>query len=121
MSWKFWQKQSEEAGLAEAKPAKLSGPKAMPDPIGRYLVVQLKKDPDWVWKLEVVVRPRPEGKTASDFRVFEANQVYAKNVSVKNYLSLDAHPDLILYEGWYDKRSMKVEITVKDKDALRAA
>lgn len=121
MNWKFWQKQSEETGPAGAAPVKLSGPKAMPDPVGRYLVVHLKKDPDWVWKLECVVRPRAEGKNVNDIRVFDANQVYAKNVHVKNYLSLDGHPDLILYEGWYDKKTMKVEIAPKGETKLRAA
>ncbi len=121
MSWKFWQKKEEEKGLAGTQTNKLPGPRAMPDPVGRYLVVQMKKDPDWVWKLEAVVRPRPESKSAFDVRVFDANQLYAKKVNVKNYLSLDAHPDLVLFEGWYDKKTMKVEITRKENSTQQAA
>ena len=38
-----------------------------------------------------------------------------KNVTVKDYNSLDEHPDLILYEGWFDKKSMKVQIKEKER------
>jgi len=31
-------------------------------------------------------------------------------VTVKDYTSLDAHPELILYEGWFDKKFMKVQV-----------
>jgi hypothetical protein len=34
-------------------------------------------------------------------------------VTVKDYTSLDGHPELILYEGWFDKKSMKVQIEEK--------
>jgi len=37
-------------------------------------------------------------------------------VAVKNYTTLDQHPDLILYQGWFDKKSMEVQ--VEEKKAL---
>ena len=50
------------------------------------------------------------GKGAFDFRVFDEAQVAAREVTVKDYTSLDEYPDLILYEGWFDKEANKVEI-----------
>lgn len=108
MSWKFWQKNSEN----EASPAagtKLPGPRNIPESVGRYMVVKMKKDPDWVWGLEAVLRPRSEGKHVFDVRVFDVNEAASKNISVKNFNSLDACPELILFEGWFDKKNNQVE------------
>jgi len=109
MKWKFWEKKAENEEV-QAQAVKLSGPKNIPEAVGRYLVVKLGKDPDWVWKLKAVVRQRPEGKNAFDVRVYDANQVAAKNVNIKNFISLDTSPDLILFEGWYDKKTNQVDI-----------
>jgi hypothetical protein len=78
--------------------------------VGRYLVVELGKNPDWVWRLKSAVRPRPEGKDCFDVRVFDDVKTAAMNVAVRDYTSLDGHPELILYEGWFDKKSMGVHI-----------
>ena len=120
MNWKFWQKKPEQVST-EPKVVKLPGPKSIPEPVGRHLVVQLGKDPDWVWKLEAVVRQRPESKSAFDIRVFDRNQTESNKLRIINYNSFDAHPELILFEGWYDKKSMKVEIAVKEIPTSRAA
>jgi len=110
----FWKKKP--AGEpSKPKAEKLPGPKDIPQAVGGYLVTQLKQNPDWVWTLKTVVRPRPDGKDRFDFRVFDQAQVAAKKVTVKDYNSLDEHPNLILYEGWFDKKSMRVEI--EDKKA----
>ena len=68
-----------------------------------YLVVHEKLDPDWVWTLRCVLRPRPERKRYFDFRVFDAASARSANVQVFNYTSLDAHPELVLFKGRYDK------------------
>jgi hypothetical protein len=94
------------------KKKRLPRPKDIPELIGRYLIRQMKKEPDWVWKLKGVVRPRLEGKDAFDFRVFDEAQVAAKKVTVKDYTSLDEHPDLILYQGRFDKKSGEVQIII---------
>jgi len=105
----FWKKKlAEEAKTAKGE--KLPGPKDIAELAGRYLVVEMGKDPDWVWKLKSVVRQRPEGKKKFDVRVFDEAQAAAKKVTVKDYTSLDEHPDLILYEGWFDKESMKAQL-----------
>ena len=62
------------------KAVKLPGPKQIPETVGRYLVVKMKKDPDMVWGLEAVLRPRAEEKNVFDVRVFDVNQAASKNV-----------------------------------------
>jgi hypothetical protein len=34
----------------------------LPDRVGRYLVTQLKEDPDWVWSPKAALRPKAEEK-----------------------------------------------------------
>jgi len=103
----FWKKKPSEEVV------KLSGPKDIPELVGRHLVVQFKQNPDWVWKLKGVVRPRSDGKDRFDFRVFDEAQVAGRKVIVKDYNSLNEHPDLILYQGWFNKRSNEVQIEEK--------
>ena len=113
MNWKFWEKKQEETAPAGAQVVKQSGAKRIHESVGRYLVVKLQADPDWVWNLKQVERQRPEAKTAFDVRVFDERQAAAKNVLVKDYSSMDVHADLILYEGWFDKKTMKVQVEDK--------
>ena len=112
----FWKRKPTVEEPSKPKGEKLPGPKSIPELVGRHLIVDLKQDPDWVWNLKGVVRPRSDGKDRFDFRVFNEAKVAGTKVAVRNYTSLDEHPDLILYEGWFDKKSMKVQI--EDKKAL---
>jgi hypothetical protein len=59
------------------------------------MVVQEKKDPDWVWKLKGVVRPAGKNKIFY-CRVFNESQVAQSGVKVKDWTSLDERPELIL-------------------------
>jgi hypothetical protein len=97
----FWKREKTKEGEV-----KLPGPKEIPELAGRYMVVQEKKDPDWVWKLKGVVRPA--GKKAFYCRVFDEAQVVQAGVKVKDWTSLDDHPDLILWEGHFDKEKNTV-------------
>ena len=92
----FWKRKEGEE--------KLPSPKGIPELAGRYLVVEEKKDPDWVWKLKGVVRPAGK-KKAFYCRVFDDAQVAQAGVKVKDWTSLDGHPDLILWEGYFDKET----------------
>jgi hypothetical protein len=103
MSWSFWKKRS-VTELSKAEEEKLSKPKSIPESVGRYLVVDLGKNPDWVWKLKSVVRRQAE-KHRYDVRVFDEIQARVKGVNVRDYTTLDEHSELILFEGWYDKKS----------------
>jgi len=99
----FWKK----------KPGELPGPKGISQMLVTYLMTEMKQNPEWLWKLKTVMRPRAEGKDVFDFRVFDEAQVAAKKVTVKDYTSLDEHPDLILYQGRFDKKSGMVQIEKK--------
>ena len=104
MSWKFWQKQDASQGAGS-----LSKPKDLPEAVGRSLVVDLKMDPDYVWSLKAVMRPRPENRDIRDFRVFSPSRTDAAGVTVRNFNTLNEHPDLILHEGWINKKTSQVK------------
>jgi hypothetical protein len=93
----FWKRKDTKEGEE-----KLSGPKGIPDMVGRHMVVEEQKDPNWVWKLKVVVRPAGK-KKAFYCRVFNEAQVAEAGVNVKDWTSLDSHPDFIVWEGYCDK------------------
>ena len=110
----FWKREKTKEGEA-----KLPGPKGIPDLAARYMVVQEKKNSDWVWKLKGVVRPT-EKKTAFYCRVFDEAQVAKAGVNVKDWTSLDDHPELILWEGYFDKETntVRAEKFVKQSNSL---
>ena len=121
MNLKFWQKNREGGAPPGPAEVKLPGPKGMPEVVGRYLVVRLGQDPDWVWNLKSVSLPHPEQKEFFDVRIFDERHVVMKNLIVKNYAWLDSHPELILFEGWYNKKTMKAEVRAKEAPLPRAA
>ncbi len=110
MSWKFWEKKKEGADSQAGKVKKLPRPKELPSSVGRYLVVNLKQDPDWVWSLRCVLRQREAKKNEMDIRIFDVSDAQVKGVSVRDYDSFETHPGAILFEGWYDKISHAAEI-----------
>lgn len=101
MSWKFWQNRLPQGTKAPRL-------KEIPGPVGKYLIVTLGKDPDWVWSLKAVVQPREGRRDCFDVRVLDAVQAVQKKVIITGYSSLDEQPELILFEGWFDKPNMKV-------------
>jgi len=102
---------TQAAVLPKQKIEKLPGPQDIPEIVGRHLIVAKDRDPDWVWHLKAVVRKNPSrGKKAFDVRVFDEAQVAQKKVKIKDWATFDEHPDLILYEGWFDKQSMQAEL-----------
>lgn len=112
MNWKFWTKTSTPA-QGGSSPIKLSGPKDIPESIGMYMVTTLHKDPDWVWTLKAVLRDQINSKDVKDIRIYDPSKTAVQRVSVKNYTTLEAHPELILYEGWFSKKNRKFEIKEK--------
>lgn len=108
VNWKFWEKKKTDLTI---KPAKAqSKPKDLPQDVGKYLVVKLGYDPDWVWVLKSVAIKKENKKDCFDFRAFNTATAHAKGVKVENYFSLEAHPDLVLFDGWYDKNSRQVAV-----------
>jgi hypothetical protein len=108
MGWKFWKKN--ENGAAQGKSQKLGKPREIPQEVGRYLVVAEKLDPDWVWSLMCVRRPRENSKSIFDIRIFSAESAAQKRVKVRDYVTLDNHMDLVLFAGWYNRETNKVEL-----------
>jgi hypothetical protein len=116
---------------AKAEPEKmkkLPGPKSMPDLVAKYLIEKLGRSSDWVQRLMVVIRPNPKGEKAFDVRVYAPYEATEKRINVKNYATLDEHPELILFEGWFDKEAKQAElvekgerikVTILTKDEIR--
>lgn len=97
MFWKFWEGKETKAGQV-----RFPGPKDLPQAVGSHLVVNEKKNPDWVWKLKAVLRPT-EKKTVFHCRVFDGADAAQADVKVSDWRSLDEHRDLIIWEGYFDK------------------
>jgi hypothetical protein len=93
----FWRRKQVKEGEA-----KLPRPKGIPNPVGAYMVVNMKKDPNWVLNLKAVLRPTDK-KKAFYCRVFDVAQTGNANVKVENWTSLDGHPELIVWEGYVDE------------------
>jgi len=91
----FWKKN--ESGLP--------GPKELPSPVGREIIAKHRGNPDEIWNLKSVARPKEGCKDTFEIRVFDAEQAGSKKIAVKDYNSLTEHPELILYDGWYDKKA----------------
>ena len=109
----FWGKKS---GKEETKKVeKLPGPKAIPGLVQKHLTAERKMDADLVQLLKAVVRKSASGETAFNIRVFDESEALAKKVTVKDCTSLDEHPDLTIYEGWFDEVLKKVELEEKKK------
>ena len=90
-------------------------PKSIPDAVGRQLVVSLGKNPDWVWNLKAVMRSKGEDKDSFEIRVFDQSKVSEKGIKVRDYNTFDEHPEMILYEGWFNKRTFETKIQATEK------
>ncbi len=116
MNWKFWEKEKQTKNFSGTKEIKLAKPKELPDRVGRHLVTQLKEDPDWVWSLKAALLPKADEKDTFEIRIFNPADAARKGVVIANFNTLDAHPDMILFTGWYKKNSdfVKIEKTLKN-------
>jgi hypothetical protein len=106
----FWNKNT------KGTPEKGIPPKSIPEPVGRYLVVNLGQNPDWVWNLKAVLQSNAD-KDSFEVRVFDPSQAASQKVQVKDYHSLDDHPEIILYEGNFNKKTFAVKVTPRPKAA----
>jgi hypothetical protein len=100
----FWKKQQ----LTEGKPI------SIPAYVGKVLVTEMQKLPQasdhWV-KYMMVIRPQAGKADMFDFRVIDEWETSdkAKKISVTDFASLDANPDLIKFEGWFNSKTHQVE------------
>jgi len=99
--------------IAAERVEKLPGPKMIPEILGNHLIKKMEKEPGWTWRLSAVMRPRASGEKSFDVRIFASYEAAAKNIKIKDYTTLDEQPDLLLFEGWFDKKAKKVELVEK--------
>lgn len=107
MNWKFW---SRDNGGQETAAPRWSKPAELPDGVGRYLVVTLKQNPDWVWGLKALLRRHADNGGMRDVVIFDPHELNRRGISVKDFDALAAHPEYVLFEGWHDKQSGRCDI-----------
>ncbi len=111
----FWSKRSEKE---EAKEERLRGPQAIPELVQEHLVAETKMDPVLARVLKDVVLKSATQDNGWKIRIFDDSEALAKKVQVKNYTSLDEHPELVIYDGWFDERSKQVKLEEKNRAKL---
>jgi hypothetical protein len=85
------------------------GPKAIPQWAYAYLVVSLKVDPDALSQLKCVEQlDYLEKRPVTLIRIFYPGA--AQSLEIRDFASLDQHPEPILYEGYRETQSGKIEI-----------
>ncbi len=104
----FWRKKSEKEEIR-----RLLGPKEIPGVVQNFLVTEEKMDAGIVKLLKAVVDGSAPGGKGNNIRIFDESEALAKKVQVKNYTSLDEHPDLIIYEGLFDEAEKEVKLEEK--------
>ena len=105
MKWKFWEAKNKNG----QRSSRLPKPKDLPERVGIYLVTQLKLDPDWVWSLKGVMRPTEE-KHIFEIRIFDPKDAVISDLLVTDFNSLDDCPEVILFEGCFNKNTGGVDI-----------
>jgi hypothetical protein len=109
MNWKFWKMDNKNDRRSNQGSSKLPKPKDLPNRVGIYLVRDLKLDPDWVWTLKGVVRPTTE-KHNFEIRIFDPKETVIRDAIVTDFNALDAFPEMILFEGCFNKDTGWVDI-----------
>ena len=118
MGWKFWKKNESAPDPSGGKIHRLGKPREIPHEVGRHLVVVQGLDPDWVWSLKCVRKVKENSRSTFHIRIFRAETAAKRGVKVIDYTSLDNHEDLILFEGWYDKKTQSVQLDRQIKEAV---
>ena len=102
----FWKKDKN----ADTGPVSISGP------IGRLIAEELakiKSSGDHWAEYRAVMRPQSVNGDVFDVRIFDNWSVKEKKAKVMSYVSLDDRPDLVLIEGWFDKKTKKGEFKAR--------
>jgi hypothetical protein len=111
----LWKKKAVLEKSPQPKVEKLPGPRPIPGLVEKRLIADYKMDPDLVHIFKTVVRRSPKAENAFDYRIFDESEAEANEVKIKDYTYLDGHPELILYEGWFDDGSKQVELVEKKR------
>ena len=119
MGWKFWHNSDKQS--SQPKAVILPAPGYLPEPVAKHLVVTMRQEAEWIWSLRAVERPRPQEKKINDVRVFDNARAKMRQLDVKDYNSLDAYPELIAFEGWYNKKTREAQLTAGPGQIPKAA
>jgi hypothetical protein len=111
----FWKKKPATKEPSKPQVEKLPRPRGIPQLVVKHLTTEYKMDPDLVQILKAVVRASSTEEGVFNIRVFDESEALAKKIQVKDYTSVDEHLDLIIYEGWFDEKSKRVELEEKKK------
>jgi hypothetical protein len=95
---------------SQPKVEKLSGPRPISGLVSKHLIAEYRMEPDLAQILKAVARRSLKAEKALDCRIYDGSEAEASEVQIKDYTSLDGHPELILYEGWFDEGSKHVEL-----------
>ena len=107
MNLKFWKRNNTSHPQRKNR---LQGPRELSDRVGIHLISRLKEDPDWVWTLKSVSRPRENNQQIHDIRLYDPREAAAGQIKVENYTSLDSHRNLILFSGLVNRDTGMVEL-----------
>lgn len=84
------------------------GPKEIPQWAYPFLVLSLKADPDRLSLLKCVEQlDYLETRPVTLIRIFDPGS--ARSAAIKDFASLDQHPELILYEGYRELQGGEIE------------
>ena len=97
------------------KVERLPAPRQIPGLVQKHLIADYKMDADLARILKAVVHARSTEEGVFNIRVFDESEAIAKKIEVKDYTSLDQHPDLTIYEGWFDEKSRRVKLEERKK------
>jgi hypothetical protein len=109
MKWNMWRKEK-EAGIDGAV---LPKPKELHQRVGIYLITQLRLDPDYAWTLMQANSPVADSRHLVNFRIYDPLEAQNRGVTVRDYRSLDNHPELVLYSGSLNKKAGAVTMTAQ--------
>lgn len=101
----FWKKKDDAP-----KTSKRLRPRELPQDVGRHIIVNMNEDPDWVWGLRCVMKPVAGQETDFDIRIFNPAEAGSVAGGIKDYDTLDAHPDVVMFNGRYSKGTGKVQL-----------
>ncbi len=109
MNWKFWKTEKKNVRNSNQRSSRLPKPKDLPEPVGIYMLTQLRLDPDFVWSLKGAVRPTAD-KHIFDIRIFDPKETVGSDTDIDDFDFLDNFPEKILFEGSFNKNTGWVRI-----------
>ena len=74
----------------------------------------------WV-QFMAVMRPLKDNDDVFDVRIYDQWYANQKGVRVVDYATFDFHPDLVLFEGWYDRKAGKGSVQSKKVELEKVA